>query len=219
MEYDIYKQLKAIYDGCDTMTDAMLFCNKYVVKYPNLKSMIISYTNGRTYPDTVDIKTKQTNIENLFFSNTLANTTSILLQARDNSNDIIYKTTLERIACKKIYDPSTENVNKHLKINHKNVVYVDKKCPHCSHTLNMSENTNYIICGYHSTISGYDWLGCGHDWCFSCEKKLCKRWEIDNLCLPANRFHDDECCLNHSMINDFNYMNDYCHCNNNNINR
>ena len=71
----------------------------------------------------------------------------------------------------------------------------------------------YIICGY-SSNRGFDWKGCGNDWCFLCGKKLCKSWNVDRLYSKINRFHDDRCCKIHSLKTNSNYLTDYCQCNN-----
>ena len=50
------------------------------------------------------------------------------------------------------------------------------KCPHCMHVNIINERTTYSICGYNDIMIGYDWEGCGRDWCVTCGKKLCKKW-------------------------------------------
>ena len=45
---EIYNQLKFIFEGCDTILDAIQFGNQYIEKYPHMKSMILSYMNGKT---------------------------------------------------------------------------------------------------------------------------------------------------------------------------
>lgn len=87
-----------------------------------------------------------------------------------------------------------------------------KLCPHCSKKCIEHENIDYIVCGY-SSRSGYDWEGCGYDWCFHCGKKLCKQWNKDQLYNKFNRFHNDKCCRKASK-NRSEYLNEYCQCNN-----
>ena len=96
---------------------------------------------------------------------------------------------------------------------------ISKNCPHCYHVMNMLENTTYVICGYTSPNQGYDWNGCGKDWCFQCSKMLCKSWEMNALHLQMNRNHDDECCSKHAQNNSHKYPEDYCHCNNIHVRR
>ena len=61
-----------------------------------------------------------------------------------------------------------------------------------------------------NTKNGYDLKGCGRDWCFKCEKILCKLWEQDSLFLEMNRYHTKDCCKKHSIKNNKNYEKDYC---------
>lgn len=210
---DVYIQLKHIFDGCDTILDALPFCNMYAEKVPHMKSMINSYTNGRTYKDNVDIKTKQSMMNDVNLCDTRDNALNMISKIAERTNDEVYKKALERIALRKHHriDHRVMNVN--------NINNINKKCPHCSHVLNMPENTNYVICGYHNPNSGYDWNGCGKDWCFHCNKMLCKSWIPDSLNLKMNRVHDDECCSKHAIENGFKYPENYCQCNHINIRR
>ena len=94
-----------------------------------------------------------------------------------------------------------------------------KKCPHCGYNITDKYNRAYIICGYNDEKKGYDWNGCGKDWCFRCEKILCKSWETHALHLEMNRSHNDECCSKHAKENNNKYPDDYCQCRNINITR
>lgn len=209
---DIFLQLKVILEGCDTILDALQHCNWYANKYPHLKNMIYSYTNGKIYRDNIDIKTKQNTLNDIFMCDSRDDAYNIISKMADRTNDDVFKKTLERIANKKHYKKIEQKI-----VN--NVRYVSKSCPHCLHTITMPADTNYVICGYHNTQQGYDWNGCGCDWCFQCEKILCKSWELNDLHLHINRIHDDECCLKHSIENGYKYPDDYCQCNNMNVHR
>lgn len=205
---EIYTQLKAIFDGCDTILDAIHFGNIYIKRYPHMKSMILSYMNGRTYRDTIDIRTKQSMMYDVHMRDNRDDALEAISKIVDKTTDDVYRKTLERLAHRKYYR----------KIKHKDVSLhhnVSKKCPHCSHVLNMPESTQYVICGYHNPIQGYDWNGCGRDWCFQCNKMLCKRWETNSLHLQMNRSHDEECCSKHAHENGYVFPDDYCQCNNN----
>ena len=207
---NIYNQLKAIFDGCDTIIDAQPFGNQYIDKYPHMKSIINSYMNGRTYRDIIDIKTKQYVMREACANYSHDDAMQFISKQTSKTTDDVYIKTLERIVSNRSYCRK-ENIIK------EQINYVSKKCPHCSHILNMPELTQYIICGYHNSSQGYDWSGCGRDWCFQCEKKLCKRWEIDALCLQMNRYHDEECCIKHAQENGKHYSDEYCQCNNTNV--
>lgn len=89
---------------------------------------------------------------------------------------------------------------------------VEKECPHCNNKYIDYDDTSYTICGYSSR--GYDWKGCGCDWCFTCGKKLCKRWDHHELYNKLNRFHDRRCCKLHAYSTNSIYPNDYCQCSN-----
>lgn len=209
---DIYNQLKAILSGCDTISDALPFCNAYATKYPEHRSMIFSYTNGCMYRDTIDIRTKQSILYDVLASPSRNNAIDIISRITDKTHDDIYMKTLDRIANKKHYI-KTEKKSVSILPN------ISKKCPHCSHVINMPENTDYIICGYQNAVNGYDWNGCGREWCFRCDKILCKKWELDSLHLHINRQHDDTCCLTHAKKNNKIYPDDYCQCNIINVSR
>lgn len=92
---------------------------------------------------------------------------------------------------------------------------IEKKCPHCCHINIAPTSTEYIICGYGE--NGYDWEGCGKDWCFKCGKILCRSWDVDMLFIEENRLHNGECCKHHSNINNKKYPEDYCHCSSSHI--
>ena len=210
---DIYIQLKAIFDGCDTIIDAIPFGNAYIEKYPHMKSMIISYMNGRTYRDTIDIKTKQGMIRDLESINNRDDAYAYSSKLTEKTTDDVYKKTLERLSNRKTYRRREYNIK-----DNDIPKCTTKKCPHCKHAINMPDSTQYVICGYQNPSQGYDWNGCGRDWCFHCGKMLCKKWEIDALCLQTNRSHDEECCSKHAKENNKVYPDDYCQCNNNSMN-
>jgi hypothetical protein len=209
---EIFIQLKSIFDGCDTLLDALHFGNIYIEKYPHMKSMILSYMNGRSYRDNIDIKTKQSMMNDINMCENRDDALEALSKLIDKTTDDVYRKTLERLAHRKHYRKiERKQINNDIRHN------ISKKCPHCSRVLNMPENTQYVICGYHNPNHGYDWNGCGRDWCFHCGKMLCKRWETNNLHLQMNRHHDDECCSKHAQENGYNYPDDYCQCNNMNL--
>lgn len=203
---DVYIQLKAIFDGCDTILDAIPFGNAYTEQYPHMKSMIISYMNGRLYRDTVDIKTKQSMMRDLDLINNRDEAFEYASKLTEKTTDDVYRKTLERISNRKIYHKREQKIKDMTR-------YITKRCPHCGHAINMADTTQYVICGYHNPNQGYDWNGCGRDWCFRCNKMLCKKWETNALCLQMNRNHDDDCCAKHAKENDRIYPDEYCQCN------
>jgi hypothetical protein len=202
---DIYSQIKAICDGCDTIIDATIFCNEYCKQYPHLKQMITSYSYSRKYPDTIDFKTKQSSLNDVLRAKSRDDAISLISNFTIVTSDDVFRKTLERIAATKDFKKKEQPIIT-------DILYISKKCPHCGHVICAPEMTNYIICGYHDQTKGYDWKGCGRDWCFQCEKMLCKKWEIDQLMIEENKTHDNKCCKKHAILNDKIYPDNYCHC-------
>lgn len=89
---------------------------------------------------------------------------------------------------------------------------IEKTCPHCNHTTIETECTDYVICGYMNIKKGYDNKGCSRDWCFLCNKRLCKQWNNNKLYQQFNRYHNDKCCKIDAYINNLDYYKEYCHC-------
>jgi hypothetical protein len=85
-----------------------------------------------------------------------------------------------------------------------------KNCPHCGSEKSELSTTDYVICGY--DLQGFDWSGCGFDWCFQCEKKLCKCWNLNHLYNLKNRHHNNNCCKSHAMKTCNSYPDEYCQC-------
>ena len=79
-------------------------------------------------------------------------------------------------------------------------------------TKSEDSSATYVICGYGT--KGFDWQGCGFDWCFQCGKKLCKCWNVNHLYNLKNRFHNSKCCRSHALKTGGLYPDDYCQCRN-----
>ena len=209
MEYNkIYNDMKIILSGCNHISDAMCIGDKYIEKYPEYKDFILNIINGKKYINSMSINELHTLIADMnliTFKEDILDLIESLIERRNINN--IYKRTLLKFCDLKVPCP----YSKPLKIDNK-IIVEKKKCPHCGHIVCVPENTNYIICGYTDTKNGYDLKGCGRDWCFKCEKILCKLWEQDSLFLEMNRYHTKDCCKKHSIKNNKNYEKDYCHC-------
>ena len=95
--------------------------------------------------------------------------------------------------------------------NPENTTKITKRCPHCRKNTTELTTATYLICGYES--NGYDQFGCRNDWCFQCEKKLCKNWHGHQLFNKLNRTHDTVCCKHHAAKHKYSYPMDYCMCN------
>jgi hypothetical protein len=101
--------------------------------------------------------------------------------------------------------------------NYKESNITNKNCPHCDKKYYGSYISPYMICGYNA--KGFDWKGCGRDWCFKCGKKLCKSWNNDFLFNKQNRLHDSKCCKNYASKMDLDYQTEFCHCKSDFVNR
>jgi hypothetical protein len=206
--YLMYRKIKALFEGCDSTIDARHISEAIFFKYPQYKQLIISYRDSLIYPYNIDITTKIASLDSISNSDTKDEAYTLKNNLISRSNDLIYSKSLERVVNRKgnrYRDYNTFNY-------YKNKNSVSKSCPHCGENMRMSDSTTYIICGYQDTHKGYNWKGCCNDWCFSCEKILCKSWEKDNLNIESNRIHNDTCCKNHAKKNEYVYPRDYCQC-------
>jgi len=129
-----------------------------------------------------------------------------LMSFTDDSNQLSLLKKLIKIKKTKIFNYS--------KICYFKKIY--KFCPFCSAKNYGGIDEEYIICGYGKR--GYNFIGCGNDWCFICNKKLCKNWIYDQLYNLSNRYHNNKCCLNHSKLTNTNY-DEYCKCSNHYVKR
>ena len=128
----------------------------------------------------------------------------------------LYKKVIDMVDQSQIN--TLKRIIKNKKMNHKYTssykntnITLYKSCPHCENISFDNKNATYIICGY-NTKRGFDWKGCGWDWCFRCGKKLCKSWDLNKLFNIQNRFHNNECCRNHANKLKENYSEEYCQC-------
>lgn len=145
---------------------------------------------------------------------------SVMMESDENDFICLYNETIQRIT--DIAQINTLNRIKKIKCitdTNKYYNYSKKKskfCPHCGLKNYATTDTIYTVCGY--SKKGFDWIGCGKDWCFSCGKKLCKSWDIDQLFNMQNRYHDNKCCKHFAHKVGESY-NNYCKCSNMFVNR
>jgi hypothetical protein len=212
--HNLYNKAKIILQGIKTLEDAYNFINKLkVTKYE--RDMLFSLAHSKTYNLILDNNTLNKIITDLNGCKYREDVYDNISQLMKRTEDIAQIRTFARIANSKPLKPMYISLKD---IKNKPLLHmVYKKCPHCSHKCIASKETEYIVCGY--SDSGYDWDGCGKDWCFRCAKILCKSWEADQLYLQMNRSHDNKCCKKHSGINGKKYPEDYCQCQNNFIKR
>jgi hypothetical protein len=172
--------------------------------------LLVSLTNNNRYNKNMDIKKFMlytTILENIqYYDDANIIIEDIELNISDNAQLNAFKRIIK-------YKPRQLSPdNKHNKI--------QKECPHCKKIYNGTVTTKYVICGYtHQSNKGFDWKGCGKDWCFTCGKKLCKNWDTNILYNQTNRYHDGKCCKNSAIKNNENYILDYCQCSNEHVMR
>jgi hypothetical protein len=86
-----------------------------------------------------------------------------------------------------------------------------RKCPHCYRKVEQNGDDDYSVCGFLPHKKNND--GCGRDFCYRCGKKLCKRWQNDQLWVEQKRYHDSSCCKKYAeKTGDGIYPDDYCQC-------
>lgn len=212
----LLKEMKALYDCCDSILDAVQLSDMIFAKYPEHKRLITSYRDSIVYPDNIDISSKISSLESVCFAETKDDALNLKNDLSIRSTDSIYVKTLERLVNRRRNNYEDYN-NPYKSSILKDIEYLSKKCPHCRINMKMPKDTSYVICGFADTFRGYDWRGCCNDWCFTCGKMLCKSWEKDRLNIVTNRFHDDECCKLHAKRNGYDYEKDYCICSNKNV--
>lgn len=216
-----YVEFSHILSGCRTITDAYFFAEIFLKTNPEMATLIYSMVNGKRYDQVIDLKSIKNALEYIneqkYKEDANENVENYLQKTTDN----IQKRTFNRIIRNKPHKPY-ELLKKQINTTHNcgnQQIYITKNCPHCDSPSTCSVDTKYIICGYANSVTGYDWKGCGKDWCFECGKMLCKSWDANKLLLQMNRFHDNECCEKHAMLHNKEYMQCYCQCLNKNVNR
>jgi hypothetical protein len=208
-----YIEFYNILSGCRTLMDAQYFAERYIKLNNGVKNMVLSMINGKRYENVLELNTIKLLIESLNHVEFMDDALDITEQYIDKTTDQTQLKTLSRISKNKIMRTKINN----LVNNNNNEITIKKKCPHCFIDCVAIYNTDYIICGYSNNTTGYDLIGCGKDWCFKCEKILCKKWSDNNLFVLSNRQHNYECCKKHAIENKKTYPNDYCNCINNNV--
>ncbi len=182
------------------LIDSLIYKENYTKKLPYEKfKMCIETINNIKYKnytndvydellELTDQKSQVDTIKRLIYKK--SNSFGYLCNNNDNNND----------------NDNDQDIDNNTKIT--------KRCPYCSKSYSdYYSTTDYVICGYSS--KGFDWEGCGHDWCFKCGKKLCKCWNINELYNKLNRYHNNRCCRLHAYKTDSSYPEDYCYCGDN----
>lgn len=175
---------------------------------PNERQLLNSYRGAMVCQKRMDPSSMELYLNIMSYIPTKDEGNRFLSELHDKTMDPAQLNAFKRIVKSKSDDhPLNVTKNEH-----------HKQCPHCgrvNHFINSVDS--YIICGY--SARGFDWKGCGHDWCFDCGKKLCKQWENNSLYVQSNRQHDTQCCTNHARSIGDNFLTNYCQCNNKNVSR
>lgn len=230
---DKYNEFNDILSGCRSILDAHYFANIYTKKYPAMKQLINSMINGKKYENVIDMKTMKLTLESINNYEYVEDAQNIINGHAGVIVDATQKHTFDRMTKDKPHRP-INIVKEIIHTNQQNVrkecdhcifsVNVDcnliqKKCPHCKHFYFGNADDDYVICGFYNNKVGNDMHGCEKDWCFRCEKKLCKSWKEHELFVLSNRYHNSECCSQHATEHNNKYPDDYCQCINLNVMR
>lgn len=201
------EEFSNILSGCKTLADALYFTDLYSKSHTEeTKKILMSIVYGTNYNNTIDLCTMKDILNNM---------SSITIEENENSQ--LYQTdNLQRKVFIRISNIMNKKYNK---IYTKKIRPLKKNCPHCNKKYISYYNSDYVICGLEDEKNGFNWDSCGKDWCFKCEKKLCKSWSNDKLFLHINRIHDNQCCKEYAKNNNQNYLTEYCHCKNQYVNR
>lgn len=208
---NIVKAVDDITSGCRNIMDSFYFVNNFLDLYDieETKNLADTFIYGREYTDKIDMRKMITLLHTIY-----------ILKYKEECEDVIapYRSILSETQCSsvdRIIERKERNPNKNtntIKSASYSFKRVSKNCPHCGHVCVCDIDIDYVVCGYHDNKQGFDWFGCGKDWCFRCGKKLCKQWAIDQLFVQENRKHNEECCKKRAIKNGDNYEKEYCRC-------
>ena len=212
---EILKKYKIYFNGLNNINDINRLTNLLNLSIEE-KNIITNYYNTLYLPKVISIDEFEKIIISLnklrYQEDILENIYKLSLLTNDKSQiNSLYRLALLKENKLKYFNPTdVKNKTKNFGLN--------KKCPHCDHENIIGPFTSYAICGYNNIREGYDWQGCGRDWCVDCGKKLCKKWNENYLFMEENRSHNSECCEINAKITGSEYI-DYCHCFNKYVNR
>lgn len=213
-----YNEIKNIIEGCNNINDAKYFINLYVSKTQDTKKISEQLMESKYFYNVISLDNYCNILEKINNCEYKEDCEEILKNNNFDKQNIKYK-TIERImdTKKNRNIKNSQNINTLFK---KKIKFgeIEKFCPHCSKSYIGNDKTLYVVCGYEDKKLGYDWKGCQKDWCFHCNKKLCKNWNDNKLFLEQNRHHNSECCKKYA-INNLDLYENYCKCNNKYVNR
>lgn len=208
-----YNIFKNILSGCKTMVDAIYFVDKIIKLCPQSRDLLIGMIHNKKYDKSYDIRSMAHVLNQLELQIYREDIDEFIDKNIKSHVDLIQLTSLIRLSKFKpikIHDVQDKRINVTFNnTDNDNIDYdqdfISKKCPHCGIQVRLNNIIEYVICGYIDNNKGYDWNGCGKDWCAKCNKMLCKSWEHDQLFITFNRSHDKKCCEKHAHENNINY--------------
>lgn len=211
---DTFNICKHIMSGSKTVEDCYLILDSCTFG-ENERSMILQLISSKKQAKCFDHITMKSIIKEMEEIEFRDNAQIYASQLVEKTDDVVQIKTITRLTNSKPSKPHENNyIDWRNQYEPNNYIdqKIEKKCPHCNHINKGTKSTGYIICGYGD--NGYDWEGCGKDWCFKCNKILCKAWDVDMLFIEKNRIHDDDCCKRHAAIHNMKWPENYCHCKN-----
>jgi hypothetical protein len=217
--FELYNRFKHILSGCRTILDAFFFADKFIKKHPDMNELVNSMIQGKQYDTVMDFRTVKNTLIDLDTYMYREDIDECIDKITRNGADTIQTKALLRLSKMKPMRPLKIETTKFYELKKDTTNLRTNECPHCKKKCTIASDTNYIICGYSDTHTGYDWEGCGKDWCFTCGKMLCKTWDQNQLFIDINRIHDSVCCLEHSKKTGHSYPTEYCCCINNHVQR
>ena len=214
-----YNIFTNILSGCKTMVDAFYFVDKIIKLCPESRELLIGMIYNKKYDKSYDIRSMAHILSQLDLQLYREDIDEFIDKNVKSYVDLVQLNSLIRLSkfkSNKVHEKSDTNINltftNSLSNNDKSDLdFVMKRCPHCGIQTKLNNNIEYVICGYINSNKGYDWNGCGKDWCTKCNKMLCKSWDSNQLFIPFNRTHDKNCCKQYAQDNEIDY-NLFCQC-------
>jgi hypothetical protein len=209
-----------ILSGCRTMIDSFYFAEKFIQINSSYKDLLIGMIHNKKYDKILDMRTLAHTLNELKKVVYREEVDEFIDKNTKNNIDTIQLNTFLKMGRNKIVK-SHLSKDKSYKITHLSIFkkkddiinsnLITKHCPHCNIITKVPNDSEYVICGYSNNNKGYDWDGCGKDWCPKCDKLLCKSWDKDKLFVNFNRIHNSTCCKEYAEKNLLDY-NNFCHC-------
>ena len=222
---EVYIIFNNILSGCRTMIDSFYFAEKIIQFNPIYKELLIGMIHNKKYDKMLDMRTFAHTLNELKSVTYREEVDEFIDKNMKNNIDLTQLNTFLRFGRNKIVKQHNVAKDKVYKISFQpsffnkkqknddtlNSNLITKHCPHCKIISKIPNDSEYTICGYTNDNKGYDWDGCGKDWCPKCDKILCKSWDKDKLFVNLNRTHNDVCCKEYAEKNDLSYDN-FCKC-------